>query len=886
MKKTKKSMLILALVAGFVSASTAGVFGISGIHTAKAEVTTADIAGNFEVLPGAYVRLHKPKTGIRFASEITEEYYNAVKAANPNANIVLATEISVSKPNTTPEILWCSTTPEFEDDGVFTYYASMTFEDLTEEQMAKAVELEMTATAQIYNYVDEDNYTLLYESEAGDMRSMKAVANMAKLNGIDDKENLLDVYVNDASVNTKTFVAEAVNENTVLTVNAPAGTYEAYVGAEKTELTVAEDQSVTIANTAFANTQLGATTYVSLFDSNNNVYATPVQYVTQAISDAAELSAVLVPGTAATTVDGYYVLDDDITVTMTESHAGLTFNGTFDGNGHMITLPDPLYHGCGLFGTLTGTVKNLALTYNLTKDYGHATYDNKNALLARGGIDGVVENLYVKLNGSTGLLKTSFSVFGSCYYGMHYSSINNVVIDCGDVISETLTDNLYGLIFHEGTPGYVTNAYVISSGLKYTSYKSIASFAENDEELKAAYDVDKEEGSKARTQNGVKRYDTWAKLIEKEQNNAFSSFNNKYWDTTNGAPLWHSIAEDFFAMEWTGDNLVWSTNEEQITLPQAMGAVADVVEVYNKTDSVLVYDGKTWVKETLANTTNELASKDIRIKFKNGTTYLATLDCVTQAISDATELESVLPASGTVTGYYILDNDIPVSAWTIANHNGFNFNGVLDGQGYTISAPQILYGLFGNFGGTIKNVDIQITKVLTSGVYTYTGPNAGIISNHIVGTANVENVNVKLCGTTNEIKVTFSTFGYLNYNTTKLNLKNVVIDCGDVVSETLTGTTYSGLLVHWGNCASKVAATNVYFISSTHKYLSADNSTNNTNCYVAANDTTLQHPTLTTNTLAGVYRYDSWDGVATDVLNALDSDYWTVENGALVWQTK
>ena len=883
MKTAKKTIILMALLASAASVSAAGIISLSDIKQAKAEVTVSNIEGNFEVCPGAAVRLSDVKPGIRFSVDITEEYYNAVIEANPDANIKLATEISVTnKDGATPEIIWCSTAPEFEDDGVFTYYASMTFDGLTAEQIAKAVELEMQATAKIYDYVDEENYTQLYASEAGDVRSMKAVANMAKLNGKD--QNLLDSYVNDATLNESTGIVETINDSTALTLNAPnAGTYEAYIGAEKTELIVAEDGKVTLTNSDFANIEYGDT-FISLFDENNNVYATPVAYVTQAISDGTELNNLLIACSSsnATTIEGYYILEADCVVNTPNNHNGLTFAGTFDGKGHTIALSDPSGTGAGLFGTLTGTVKNLALTYDLTKDYGNATYDNRNALLAKGGNGGVVDNLYVKLNGTTGLLKTTFSVFGSCYSGFNYSSISNVVIDCGDVISETMTDNVYGLMFHEGTPTYVTDVYVISSGLKYTSYKSVASFAENDEELKTAYDIDKEEGFTAKTQTGVKRYDTWAILIEKEQDNAFNSFNSKYWDTTNGAPLWHAIADDFFVVEWAGDNLVWSTNEAQLTVPEAMGTLADVAEIYNKADGISIYDGATWTTDTLNNTTNELVSKDIRIKFKNGTTYLASIDCVTQAISDATELESVLPASGTVTGYYILDKDVPVSAWTIANHSSLKFSGVLDGQGYTISAPQILGGLFGNFGGTIKNVDIQITKVLTSGIYSYTGPSVGIISNHIAGTATVENVNVKLCDETNKITVTFSTFGYMDYATTKLNLKNVVIDCGDVVNETLTATNYSGLLVHWGNCAGKVDAANVYFISSTHKYLSAD-STNKTNCYVAANDTTLQHPTLTTTTLTGVYRYDSWDGVAADVLNALGNDYWAVVNGELVW---
>lgn len=890
MRKAKKSMLLMVLLTGLVSVSAMGIVGVQDVEKAKAEVTVEDKAGNFEVRAGAAVRLHNTKTGIRFSCDITEEYYNAVVAANPNAEVKLATEISVNKAGATPEVIWCSTTPDFTDDGVFTYYAAMTFDGLTAEQLEKAVELEMMATAQIYDYTDAENYTLLYESETGDIRSMKAVANMAKLNGED--KGLLDSYVGNAIVNENAGMVESVGTETSLTLNVEAGTYEdAYIGAAKTTVTVAEDGSATVANAAFASTKVGDVTYVSVFN-DGAIYATPVRYITQALSDAAELSAVLVPGTTATTVDGYYVLDDDITITTTERHAGLTFKGTFDGNGHMITLPDPLCYGYGLFGTLTGTVKNLALTYNLTKDYGNATYDNQNALLARGGIGGVVENLYFKLNGSTGLLKTSFSVFGSCYYGMHYSSINNVVIDCGDVISETLTDNLYGLMFHEGTPEYVTNVYVISSGLKYTSSKTgdkYVSFAENDTELKDAYNV---ENFKAREQKGVKRYDTWAKLIEKEQNNAFSSFNNKFWDTTNGAPLWHSIAEDFFVVEWTGDNLIWSTNETQLTIPEEMGAFADVVEIYNKTDSVIIYNGEAWSADTLNNTTNELVTKDVRIKLANGTIYDAKLDCVTQAISDATELEGVLPASGTVTGYYVLDQDVVVSAWTIANHNSLKFSGVFDGQGYTLSAPQILGGLFGKLGGTIKNVDIQITKVLTSGIYVYTTTGAGVISNQILGTANVENINAKLHGAANEVKVTFSMFGYVNYDTVKLNLTNVVIDYGDVVSADLSAyanNSDSGLLLHFGatDANKRLVASNVYLISSGLKYLQLNNDTTASNEYytVAENDTSLTYDTIEKKyTVNGVQRYDSWNGVDTaSVLTALGGDYWTVVDGAIVW---
>lgn len=123
-----------------------------------------------------------------------------------------------------------------------------------------------------------------------------------------------------------------------------------------------ENISENVELTSYGEVELTATGLSGAGTSNS-------PYLIRTESDLLELSK----STDASFLSAYFQLQNDITLTTDNwSPIGINtstpFKGTFDGNGHKInnvSIPENSYSYAGLFGVVTGTIKNLGVSSDI-----------------------------------------------------------------------------------------------------------------------------------------------------------------------------------------------------------------------------------------------------------------------------------------------------------------------------------------------------------------------------------------------------------------------------------------------------------------------------------------------------------------------------------------
>ena len=202
---------------------------------------------------------------------------------------------------------------------------------------------------------------------------------------------------------------------------------------------------------------------LSVYDETKG-YKLTVMCATQIITTAQELQA-LVPNENVNGVlqkgtrTGFYVLGKDVDVaTLTGGMLrgalqGSVFSGVFDGDGHTI---ENLYFGTtsgnyGVFGTIKGTVRNLAIT-NVSLRTGQTALGYKL-------VDGKADNLYIQIT-----QLNSSERCGVLYTTDKRGQMKNVVIE--SVGTDSMEHNRGGIIFGYETTDftltYLENVHVIS----------------------------------------------------------------------------------------------------------------------------------------------------------------------------------------------------------------------------------------------------------------------------------------------------------------------------------------------------------------------------------------------------------------------------------------
>ncbi len=163
---------------------------------------------------------------------------------------------------------------------------------------------------------------------------------------------------------------------------------------------------------------------------------------------------------------GKYKLTNNIDLGAYNTGTGVNFAGVLDGNGYMITYSTGAAHDKALFGTMSGTVKNLAVTINVyngnqcriaaiakentgTIENVYITYSagtagqGGNETYAKAGIvisnKGTINNAVIVMN-YTGA--SSANILGFCSVNYAGATISNAaLINLGTAVSEQTTNN-------------------------------------------------------------------------------------------------------------------------------------------------------------------------------------------------------------------------------------------------------------------------------------------------------------------------------------------------------------------------------------------------------------------------------------------------------------
>ncbi len=398
----KKSKVLFLSLASCVACAALAIATPSVVGYAAEEATEEPVFG-FYMVDGAAVRVNTGEnvatedvcTGISFTTNITQDYYtNTLKATYTTAtSFVLTTEIAPATGTyNAKKYEWTLSDTMAYVDGVRSFRAALDYSDLTEEQRVKALALDLKATSYITVLGEEDAVLGTVETETkateDTVRSMRGVAvDELLVNPETEDKETLEAYLgeNETGASEETVYIETSEET------AFEGDYTAaYWNAEK----IAESN---LGGEELAGVELGAKGNLVLFDDANNYKIVPFQYVTKAIETYDDLESILITQAkveaTAYTFDGYYALAKDLDFLGSEyavlHDAGFDYKsglshhsnntemgliGTFDGNGHTLSVKLGWYGLFGKFGA-GATIKNLIL---------NAQFETANTYTSRG----------------------------------------------------------------------------------------------------------------------------------------------------------------------------------------------------------------------------------------------------------------------------------------------------------------------------------------------------------------------------------------------------------------------------------------------------------------------------------------------------------------------
>jgi len=165
-----------------------GVFMI----TATAEETTVS---EFTITNGAYIRLSTQEeiangnqiNGIRFSAQITKPYYQTLKANNSTASsIILKSTVSkiVADGETPPTPFayeWDLTqmaSSDFDENGIATFYHTINFSSLSDDELKQANAFEMQADYYI-EVTTDGNPTIMKADNASEVNAVRSMRQIA-----------------------------------------------------------------------------------------------------------------------------------------------------------------------------------------------------------------------------------------------------------------------------------------------------------------------------------------------------------------------------------------------------------------------------------------------------------------------------------------------------------------------------------------------------------------------------------------------------------------------------------------------------------------------------------------------------------------------------------
>ncbi len=510
MRKTIKNLALALLSVVFFIMATVGILTNSNVKSAFAEENPVAVESNFTTTDGASIRITQGKpSGIRWKVTVTEDFHRYVSTlGTPTYSTIVNTqEIEVDGENLDAVKIVCSASPKFDKNGVWSFYASIVYDQLANElkdagygnneinqMLVRAYETELYARAFV-EVEKADGSTEVIYSELGDTtRSIKSVATYCLIEGNFDAENKAD-FENIAgkeisvaktetqkSVKIESFYAEkqpngaALEEfgsGTVKTQSdLPAGTYDVLVGAKLVDTVTLDEAGVATAEIKGLSTEsykAGKDYYANFVNQETgDVYQTPFRYATAVLNEGNDFRVFAISKEkheAKWTLDGYYIMSNDITGSVGETGFGYSginvnspanagFAGVLEGNGYAIrnvTLP----HG-GIFDAVEGgTIKNLAIIDCQLFHYGE-------------------QALAIQLNGAT-----IDNVLVSVSYNFNKDVVRNPSVfgisDINTKITNSVFKTNYTLYSGQDESALKSYGLIDGSGVDYMTYTNATS---------------------------------------------------------------------------------------------------------------------------------------------------------------------------------------------------------------------------------------------------------------------------------------------------------------------------------------------------------------------------------------------------------------------------
>ena len=641
----------------------------------------------------------------------------------------------------------------------------------------------------------------------------------------------------------------------------------------------------------------GADCYLSVFDAESNVKRVPVKCVT-VIDSTEEFEQIF---SSTETLSGYYMLGDNIDASLANLSGAIrsqsVFNGTFDGCGYTISNLDvsasamPENWGINdtrgsLFGKLEypAVIKNVGFS-NVKANYAAVIASRTSS----SNVDGqevvpTLSNIYIDVVPSS----VNFAgVISSINQNNELPSISNVVVNAA--LSSYPTDGTRAGSFFgsEWIFDYLAkkqqspfaNNYVISP-LKLTNY----------------YDYSELNSVKYDNVDGITRYETLTSMST--ANNDLSSFSSDYWVVARGIVNWKSLGEvnDFTARQYSiADGELDLTDlgvqKADITALEIGGTKLDVnngelpaMTLVNTKDArsngahhddeeLTLTFGSASIVLTKSATDKDFNEITVKVYTENGIYVLNRVNVYSKILKDADDLDQLLGKSGALTGYYVLANNInaeDASDLGARTESGCEFAGIFDGMGKSIynltltnsSAVGSMFGLITAHAAirntAFVNVIANNCAVIASNTNYYSyGESSGYPS------AKVNNLYIEVSPETTDFYGVIKAMA-TNNSDWGTYVQNVVVRYDGAIAN---DSTVKGAFFGDKNCAALKRLSNNYLISS-------------------ANIISENGQELFTST--GVTKYANIAAMKADGskdLSSFSTDFWTITDGALVWNT-
>ncbi len=487
------------------------------------------------------------------------------------------------------------------------------------------------------------------------------------------------------------------------------------------------------------------------------------------------------------TVTGYYVQTADIDLTnsytfQTYDSNFATFQAVYDGQGYSIIGGTTN----GLFGDVTGTVKNVILVgTTVTRASGQG-----GAVARKVSSPGIIDNVYVigavkKNEGAN--YKEHSKFLGTVNKNANIR--NCLVVDTN--ATATLGDKFMAT---NNNDGLVTNTFGITSNYSDVEEDGKTTVSVSLGKIVADYDTFEESAD----MDGYKyiKTDEFGRVYVGEGNTKSIIKDIQYVAIANSTAVVDAVDGGTFAFDELDGKTV-----EMVLIDNIQ------VEFTQSGKSITI----------VASEVSSLDKKESQMLIKVGSTIYSTTVKVCDRIVDSAEdfTKYVAPFhstnKGTITGYFVQTKDLNMeNAFNTCTVGEDTFAGVYDGQGYSIIGGTT-NGWFGDLTGTVKNVVIVGTTLRMN---TYSGALAVRITHGGSATteAHVDNVYVINVNTDVNVSDTTNNTGLLagkwySYAGGSSITNVLVVDNG------VANYNYA-VLGQWASSAGSATLTNVHAITS------------------------------------------------------------------------